>query len=292
MLVRNVNCGLAAAVLCAIFIGSPSASSDVEFDTIGGPLPKVIKGQSVPYLVVSDIEVPLGKIVRIQPGAVFLFKNFTGFHVEGRLIAEGTVDNPIVFTSEYDRKYNPASTLYPNPYDWNGIYIHSNAIGTSMLQTKVLYSVYGVRSDTKFIQIKSGLFRNNGKTNLVIEEQEHIMTNDPYTYELSIKDATVDGVPVRILADPNAPRRNLLRYSGVAGFLAGAGVGALNTMQLLESQNELHELSNTSVVNMSTHTQAEWAEAKERRDEDRIWAALGYGIGLAGVAGFTLSFTF
>lgn len=292
MSLRNRYFGIAAALALAVFIGSPSASSVVEFDTIGGPLPKLIKGQSVPYLVVSDIEVPLGKIVKIQPGAVFLFKNFTGFHVEGRLIAEGTVDNPIVFTSEYDRKYNPASTLYPNPYDWNGIYIHANAIGTSMRHTQVLYSVYGVRSDTKFLQVKSGLFRNNGKTNLVVEDQEHIMTNDPYTYELSIKDATVDGVPVRILADPNAPRRNLLRYSGVAGFLAGAGVGALNTMQLLESQNELHELSNTGVKNMSLHTQTDWADAKERRDEDRIWAALGYGIGLAGVAGFTLSFTF
>jgi len=170
-----------------------------SYDTLSGNLPKVLKNKGVPYMVVSDIFVPLAKKVTIEPGTILLFKNFTGLHVEGQLIAEGLMNKPIIFTSEFDRKHNAQSELYPNPYDWNGIYIHENGLGSSLAYTKVLYSVYGIYSETKFIRVSPGLFKNNGKTDLVIEGQEHITSEENYTYALSIKDARVDGVPVRIL---------------------------------------------------------------------------------------------
>jgi hypothetical protein len=58
----------------------------------------------------------------------FLFKPFTGMIVDGSLKAEGTLQNPVVFTTVNDGKYNPNSRQLPNPFDWNGIQVSAGII--------------------------------------------------------------------------------------------------------------------------------------------------------------------
>jgi hypothetical protein len=270
--------------------GAAAASNSLA--TLAGPLPKTLSAGGGPYLVIADLEVPADKVVTVEPGTVFLFKNFTGMHVQGRLIAEGTAARPIVFTSENDRNNNPSSTLYPNPYDWNGVYIHDNAIGTSMSNCKVFFSVYGIVSDTKFIRVVSTSFASNGKSNLVIAGQEHTVTEAPYSYELSLKDATVNGVPVKILRDPEAPKRNSFRYGGIGVFVAGTALGIYNTVEWHRGQEKLSSLSATSPDNLITHTSSDWNSAQSQRNIGRALTYVGYVIGLAGGAGFGWSFTF
>lgn len=283
---------LLGTALCAQAKDTLAAEPDIQFATLAGPLPRVVEADKGPYLVVADIEIPAGKLVTIEPGTVFLFKNFTGMHVQGRLSAEGSQARPIVFTSEFDRDYNPASTMYPNPFDWNGVYIHNSAIGTSMSYCKVYFSVYGVISETKFIRVFAGTFANNGKTNLVIEGQEHLIADGPYTYELSLKDATVDGVPIKILKDPAAPKRNGFRFGGLGMFLAGCGLGAYATLQWIDTQATLDERSSTDLDNLINHTSADWEEARSKRNLNRILTFTGYGVGAIGAAGFGWSFSF
>jgi hypothetical protein len=287
-----------AALLILVFIATAAAKSklkeepEIMFATLAGPLPRTVEADKSPYLVIADIEVPAGKMVTIEPGTILLFKNFTGLHVQGRLVAEGTPNRSIVFTSEFDKDYNPTSTMYPNPYDWNGVYIHKNALGTSLAHTKLFFSVYGIISETKFIRIATGSFANNGKTNLVIEGEEHLVTNAPYTYELSLKDATVDGVPIKILRDPAAPKRNAFRYSGIGIFLAGAGLGVYGTSQWVQSKENLKDLSGTDEDNLINHTGSDWEKAKSDRDKNRIMSFAGYVLGLVGAAGIGWSLTF
>jgi hypothetical protein len=291
---KHFKAGLFPAVLAIILPlrAAVAQNASVELNTLAGPLPKTVQAEKGPYLVVADLEVPAGRQVTIEPGTVFLFKNFTGLHVQGRLVAEGTENRPIVFTSEYDRDYNPASDMYPNPYDWNGIYIHKDAIGTSMAYCRLSFSVYGIISETKFIRIISGVFTNNGKTNLVIEGEEHLAGQDAYTYELALKDATVDGVPINILKDPAAPKRNTLRYSGLAAFLGGCTLGVYNTFQWRNSERKLEDLSSTDWNNLVSHTSSDWQEARSERNVDRILTIAGYGLTIIGAAGFSWSFTF
>ena len=59
------------------------------FDTLSGPLSDTVKLPKDAYLVSGDIEVPINKTVIIAPGTVFLFKNFTGLHVQGKLLSAG-----------------------------------------------------------------------------------------------------------------------------------------------------------------------------------------------------------
>ena len=53
---------------------------------------------NVHYIVTSNLLVPQGVTLTIKPGAIIRFKDHTGFHCEGNLIANGTPDSMIVFT--------------------------------------------------------------------------------------------------------------------------------------------------------------------------------------------------
>ena len=109
---------------------------------------------------------------------MFLFKNYAGLKVQGSLIIQGTKDEPVIFTSFNDRKYNPDAEVYPNAFDWNGISIEE-ATGTVELHHFILmYSVYGVKSKNEKILINSGLFANNGQCDVVIKDKMKVVLKD------------------------------------------------------------------------------------------------------------------
>ena len=278
-----------AIIYCAtIFAAAILPATGAEFATLAGDLPKEIIARNGPYLVTGDIYVPAGKTTAIGSGTVFLFKNFTGLHVQGTLDVKGTTDWPVIFTSECDSVYNPGSTLRANPYDWNGIYIHSDAIGTSMEHFEVLYSVYGVNSQTRFIRLTAGTFRFNGRGNLTIEGQEHPVGNEPYSYTLSVKDARVDGVPVKILSDPMARKRSILRYSGMCLFLGGGILGILENGQYIQDVKHVNEIKGDLFNNLSP----DYQNALSKRNDSVLLMGLGYFLCIAGACGFSWTFTF
>jgi hypothetical protein len=275
----------AAALLYA---GLFSQASAADFQTLLGDLPKAVSAEKGPYLVTSDIYVPAGKTVVVDPGAVFLFKNFTGLHVQGTLIAKGTAEKPVVFTSENDKRFNKETALIANPYDWNGIFIHNDAIGTDLQHVEVVYSVYGINSLTKFFRIVAGTFRDNGRANLTIEGQAQAVTAEPFTYSLSVKNAAVDGVPVKILLDPDARRRNAVRYSGIGVLAAGVVAGAVFTTQWDASRKRM----NTVAGDLFAYTNSDFTAAQRARNTNAALMTAGYALGFIGACGFMYSFTF
>jgi len=266
--------------------------TSLAFDTITGPLSDTLKSRSGPYLVTGDIEVPVGRTVIVEPGTVFLFKNLTGLHVQGRLIAAGTKDHPIIFTSENDRTVNTATTQYPNPYDWNGIYIHADATGSVMNYCNVLYSVYGVLSETKFIRMDPVLFRMNGKSNLVIEGKEQQVTDSPFRYVLSVNDVRTEGVPVKLLADPNEVKRNMVRYTGFSVLLVGAAGGIYSGLQWKKYQDDLSRISTDDPTVIHSVNESNWIALRDKRDNNRLYTAVAAVAAVVGGAGFVWSFTF
>lgn len=264
-----------------------------QFTTISGPLPKIMRYNAKPYLVISDIEVPADQTVSIEPGVVMLFRDFTGLHVQGKLVALGTRKAPIVFTSEFDTTYNKSDDNVPNPFDWNGIYIHSGGIGTSIEYCKIFYSVYGIKSDTKYIRINPAQFRNNGKSDFTLEGKQITTGKEPYSYILDMKDASVDGVPVTILRDPLAPKRNTFRYTGLTAALGGAAGAVYFGRQTLQRQHELSILSKDSEDNIgSPHTTADWGSKRDRRNRLLSYTLASGIASVIGLAGLTWTFTF
>jgi hypothetical protein len=273
-------------LLCAVY-------GNAALDTLSGDLPKSISAENSPYIVTADIYVPSGKKITIEPGVVLLFKNFTGLHVQGILIALGTPDNPIIFTSENDQTFNPSSDLLPNPYDWNGLYIHEDGIGTELASFQLLYSVYGLMSMTKFIKVTDGVFNYNGRSDVTIEgEKKEVSETEPYSYSVSVKDAKVDGVPVKILYDPNARKRNVLRYSSLTVFVGGAALCGAFGYEWWYARKEVAEYSSLNVSNLIDNSNAKYEDAKMRRDRNLALTISGAVLAVAGTTGFIWTFYF
>jgi hypothetical protein len=262
-------------------------------DTLAGPLPSIIKAQARPYLVLTNIEVPIDKTVTIEPGTVFLFRNFAGLHIQGKLIAEGTRLRPIIFTSEFDRVYAPESERDANPFDWDGIYIHNNGFGSRLSYCGIFYSVYGLSSETKFIRLDPLVFKNNGKKTITIDTVTFPITTSPFQYVLSTKDALQDGVPVEIIKDPLASRRAVFRYSGIALFLAGCTVGIIQANASVQSVEKVAYINDLSVRDTAFFDAREHYPAlKHKRNIDIITTGGSFLLAIFGAVGFGWSFTF
>jgi hypothetical protein len=274
--------------------------NSVMAEQLAGDLPHFISADKSPYYVVADIYVPSGKVVEIEPGTVFLFKNFTGLHVQGVLNARGTLLKDVVFTSVNDNEYNVNSNLNPTPYDWNGIYIHKDGIGTDLEKVKICYSVKGILSDTKFIRISEAFFHDNGRANFTIEgETKPVIPDMPYSYNLSLKDAVVDGVPVKILMDPNGKVRNITRYTGLLFVLGGGSVAGYYTNETSVNLKDLEKKSirlksNSSLKDLQylSGDSLAWVKSRDRKNMSIRRMVAGYVALLLGLTAFSVSFSF
>ena len=204
----------------------------------------------------------------------------------------------MVFTSVLDDQHNPHSTMVANPYDWNGIYVHPDALGSVFDHVVVQYSVYGLVSETKFIRVDPGTFRSNGKSNLVIEGTERVQAEETVSHVLSTKDATVDGVPVKLLRDPAAPRRNTVRYGGLALLTGGVAMGVVEVIQTARASDRMDELSNTNTAtsqgynNLRYNDSDDWEETQNTHTWSLVGAIAGFAVGTLGATGLVWSFTF
>jgi hypothetical protein len=124
-----------------------------------------------PYIVDDEIFVPANKILNIDKGCIFLFKMYTGLNIFGQLYVFGTSDEPVVFTSIYDKQYTLKAERGPDSFDWNGIFFSKESKVNYMNEFMVSYSVYGIKSENPVFIIKSGVFKQNGQYNLTINDR-------------------------------------------------------------------------------------------------------------------------
>lgn len=165
-----------------------------------------------PYIIADNIIVSSGKTLRINSGVVLLFKPFTGLIVdEGNLDVKGTLEHPVVFTTENDKEYNPNSRQLPNPFDWNGILIKPNAGSVSFSNFILEYSVYGIKSQKEIFSINNGTFKSNGQFHLTVKE---------------VVKPVVDNIPFyfgKINSDNVGPKITLMKQTPVV-FMATGGI--------------------------------------------------------------------
>ncbi|MBD3420267.1 MAG: hypothetical protein GF398_09150 [Chitinivibrionales bacterium] len=272
--------------------------AQAELARLAGNLPRKLESDKSPYLVTANIVVPIGRKVTIEDGVVMLFKPFTGLHVEGQLTAEGTKKRPIVFTSENDKKFNPNSSMYANPYDWDGLIFHESAIGSKLQNPYVQYSVYGIKSLSKYITVEDGLFLENGRANLTILDSILPVGSQPFTYRSTVQDALNDGVPIDIVINPNARKQRMVLLSSLAVIAGGGGLGAWYASQYAKDKSRFDEVNDVdgnvtgSEDPAVKYISADWQDAKSKVDKDIAYMAGGFGASLLGAVGFVWSFTF
>ncbi|MDD5674305.1 MAG: hypothetical protein PHC61_09085 [Chitinivibrionales bacterium] len=270
-----------------------AAAKPARFDTLSGKLPSLISAGNGPHVVVADIFVPQGKIVTIEQGAVFLFAGFTGLKVQGTLFAQGSAEHPVVFTSVNDKRYNPAAALQAAPYDWNGISVLQEGVGSTLAHCITSYSVAGVNSLTKYIRIESCRFHDNGRGNVTIEGKEQIVTDSAFDYALVITaPGATNAAALTALLDPRAPRRNLFRYAGLGTGLAGGITAAVFIARFGDSYRHFNQLNGTDPNNLAAHTSADWRAARNSATTDEWLMIASIMVAAAGAGGLCWSFTF
>lgn len=291
--------------------GQNSDTADTDTNTcipISGALPAEIKPQSKPYLATGDIFVTPGSTVKIGAGVTILFNAFVVLHVQGVLLAEGTRENPVVFTSINDSAANPRSTVPPAPFDWNGIDVYDNAMGTIFTWCQIRYSVYGIRSQTIQFRIMNCAFLFNGKSAVSINGVTQNVSAEPYSFRaiteskppaesLSLKAPAKSAKPkpqVQV-AQKTGNKRSTRIATRIAYFTigcAGLGVGAWGTVRFIDSYNHFKDMNVNSEENKKKYTLADYKEARIQRNTDAAIMAGGYALGLIGVIVFTWSCTF
>jgi len=138
------NCTIAAGVIASNTTWSPGACST--------------------YDVTGNISVLNGVTLTIEPGTTIQFANNTSLTVQGVLLAMGTANNPITFTS---------SNGSPLPGDWLGILfvdeapdaivnLSYNYISGSIIQHSIIeYAQDGINLRNSIPYIDSNMIRNN-----------------------------------------------------------------------------------------------------------------------------------
>jgi hypothetical protein len=154
-----------------------------------------------PYFVANNpaIIVKPGAALTIEPGVVIKFYNNAGMSIQGKIIAQGTEADPIVFTSFYDDEYggdtnNNGTTTIPSAGSWYGVTVSDSTEKDSVFehvifryagkyyarqtQSKALLSienssvsvldsvfeyskVYGLKLLNSNSQVSNNVFRNN-----------------------------------------------------------------------------------------------------------------------------------
>lgn len=178
-------------LLCCTFLLSTVYISEAQLSgplsdarPLSGVLPDVIeKGV---YLVTGDVFVSPGSAVSVQAGTIFLFREFSGIHVQGVLYVNGLEEEMVVFTSVNDSLFVPDASVKPAPFDWNGIDIYEGAPGTTFKHCRIQYSVYGIRSQTEHVKLDDVIFTNNGKSDFSVKNERKEVTI-PFSYSFGFK---------------------------------------------------------------------------------------------------------
>ena len=109
----------------------------IHAKNIKGELSGKLTVTSSPYHVKGDIIIPPDETLTIPAGVVIKFDTVAVFEIRGKLIAVGTRQKPIIFTSGRKK---------PQPNDWKGIFFTNSADKKSTLKfCRIEYARTGVR---------------------------------------------------------------------------------------------------------------------------------------------------
>ena len=227
-----------------------------------------------PFVVTDNVTVSSGKTLKIGEGTILLFKPFTGLIIEGSIAVEGSLENPVVFTTENDAKYNPSSKQLPNPFDWNGILITQKA-GIVKLSNFILeYSVYGVKSQKEEFIISNGTFSRNGQFHVTVNDAIKNVADDiPFNFGKELEEKTGPG-------KKPMPAQKPMKSSDKSGAHAtwrkpvGIGLGAVGLASIGMAGYFLYLSNSYASQYAAANTQEQMDDYFARRNSSRTAAGV------------------
>ena len=118
--------------------------------------------QNIAYITSGNIAIAAGSTLTIDPGIVIKGTSFRNsiWTISGTLLAQGTIADPIVFTSFYDDTYggdtnNNADANAPGPGQWRSIVFSETSTNSIVDNCLIRYGGYDYFDNTRAIQINN-----------------------------------------------------------------------------------------------------------------------------------------
>ncbi|MFH1760481.1 MAG: hypothetical protein ABIA63_05200 [bacterium] len=146
-----------------------------------------------PYIVAGDIKVPHGASLVIEPGVQILFDGFYTIQIKGSLIAEGTPENPVVFTSIKEKQADPSGDNKSNaqPMDWNHIAVEQDG-ALKLINCRISYSFDVISSSSPEVFLDNLAITFNAVNKISVQEVEiPAETSIPFGYNNNLKETPV-----------------------------------------------------------------------------------------------------
>jgi len=211
-------------------------------DTLSATMPVVFDNPSY-LLATTGTAVNSADSLVIDPGVTIktapeLVNNNSQFGIEGKLIAEGSEENPIVFTSLFDHNYggNIAKTddeTTPSPGDWGGMHLLNNGTADSRLSNvSIRYARVNLElgtassSQVVYSTIFENIWLDNASLYGVFQEEsavefESLRVTNSGRHGVWIRDRSSNGFGTRAIIRNSEIRNNGGTNNSYAGLFAG-----------------------------------------------------------------------
>jgi len=159
--------GIVLGALCLLLPTAGAAWAETHL--AGDISATTFNSSSGPFVVEQEIVVPANKRVVVGAGCVFLFKPMTSLTINGTFVAQGTAEQPVLFTSIADTVYAKGGVA--GAFDWDGIAVASEAAEARFGDCRIKYSTFGISSLTERVSLRNCIFRQNGLRNFSIKDR-------------------------------------------------------------------------------------------------------------------------
>ncbi len=219
------------------------------------------RATSLPYLLTRTVDVKNG-VLTIEPGAVIKFGDDVDLQTSfGRLVADGTSDRKIVFTSLKDDSdgvdSNPLEgDVNPAPGDWGSILFSSGGAGGSLSNVEIRYAGKGEREavliNHSAATLHDALIRDCRGYGILVRDVNARIENTTVRNML-LKDG------IRLEARNRPIDEVVLTNNVISGCRAGAAISADANVQLrLTANRATDNLVNGVLVEGTMTVSREW----------------------------------
>ncbi|MFH0989297.1 MAG: right-handed parallel beta-helix repeat-containing protein [bacterium] len=217
-------------------------------DTLRNTFPSGMTSNTYVFIEYAPgVAVSSGTTLVILPGAIIKMESYTYFRVDGTLIANGTIGNPIVFTSYRDASYGGKTNLAtdltaPAPNDWRYVRLYTANASASILNNVIFK--YGGDDGYGNLYISNGVVLTNSITNIVSRKSSS-MGIRVYDSQVIFNNAQVDSNATHgILIEGNRPSDVTVRNSTIQDNSNGQGLRATDNSTFREVSNSIIRRNN------------------------------------------------
>ena len=191
-----------------------------------------------PYNVIGDLEVPNGQTLTIEPGVSVEFMDYYSFTIYGKLVAIGTENDSILFTS---------GQMTPNPDDWEYIKFEDSSDDNSIISyAKIEYANYGIWCDSSSPSISNNTISNNYYYGILCK-----YSSSPSISNNTISNNNYYGISCSYYSSPSISNNTISNnnYSGIYCYYSSSPSISNNTISNNSSRGIYCYSSSPSISN-------------------------------------------